>query len=345
MEPLSSFEETDPSLESYWRAIILFGRNVASYKFALGKSLLDLAASDKTFVTLEELAGPFSTYLVEHIKAVDKQGQRPTGPFLEACRQFNLGQIGEEALRGVTTKHGFVNVIDAFHVVNQRAIDTRFFVDERKSHKSGIVLTDNLFALKDSVQFSSLPIEAEARWKLVETAWQLNIGRHLLQVKADESHQLYVVANDRRRKAITSSRDALNGYQKGKCFYCLRDISISGSSGEFADVDHFYPWSLGHDGRLAENLDGIWNLVLACSSCNRGPDGKFSRVPTLRHLDRLERRNNFLIRGHHPLRETLIAQTGMAEKDRTAFLRDMDRQAIERFIHRWQPVSEESPSF
>lgn len=32
---MSEFYEIEPSLENYWRAVILFGRNVASYKFAL----------------------------------------------------------------------------------------------------------------------------------------------------------------------------------------------------------------------------------------------------------------------------------------------------------------------
>ncbi len=33
---MSKFYEIEPNLENYWRSIILFGRNVASYKFALG---------------------------------------------------------------------------------------------------------------------------------------------------------------------------------------------------------------------------------------------------------------------------------------------------------------------
>ena len=41
------FEETAPLLDSYWRAIILSGWNVASYKFALGQSLLDLGSRDR----------------------------------------------------------------------------------------------------------------------------------------------------------------------------------------------------------------------------------------------------------------------------------------------------------
>lgn len=42
-DKIELFKEQYPSLESYWRSIILFGRNVASYKFALAKSLLELA--------------------------------------------------------------------------------------------------------------------------------------------------------------------------------------------------------------------------------------------------------------------------------------------------------------
>jgi hypothetical protein len=30
--------------DTYWRAVILFGRNVASYKFALSETLLEKAA-------------------------------------------------------------------------------------------------------------------------------------------------------------------------------------------------------------------------------------------------------------------------------------------------------------
>ena len=39
---MSKFYEIEPTLENYWRSILLFGRNVASYKFALAKALYDL---------------------------------------------------------------------------------------------------------------------------------------------------------------------------------------------------------------------------------------------------------------------------------------------------------------
>ena len=41
-----SFRYQDPTLETSWRSIILLGRNVASYKFALAKTLLQIENKD-----------------------------------------------------------------------------------------------------------------------------------------------------------------------------------------------------------------------------------------------------------------------------------------------------------
>jgi len=38
---MNDFIHQAPTLDNYWRSIILFGRNVASYKFALAQALLD----------------------------------------------------------------------------------------------------------------------------------------------------------------------------------------------------------------------------------------------------------------------------------------------------------------
>ena len=57
---MSHFYEVETSLENYWRSIILFGNNVASYKFALAKALYDLKTSSNDLITLEQLASPFS---------------------------------------------------------------------------------------------------------------------------------------------------------------------------------------------------------------------------------------------------------------------------------------------
>ena len=40
---------------------------MASYKFALGRSLLEIAGRGETFVSLEELAEPYARHPVEHL--------------------------------------------------------------------------------------------------------------------------------------------------------------------------------------------------------------------------------------------------------------------------------------
>jgi hypothetical protein len=336
-----AFTEHRPTLESTWRSIILFGRNVASYKFALGKSLLELSEAGRSFVKLEELAEPFSRHLVEHISNVDKQATSPSSAFLDACRSYAKGHLPKEALLETTVRRGFNNVIDAFHIVNQGEVERRFFQDERSS-RQGIVLTDALLELRENPQFKNLPHEVEARWRLVETAWSLGLPSRLVQVNHDPAVGAFYVDEGPRRTTITAARDALNGYQKGKCFYCSADISVNTGSEDLADVDHFFPWTLLQF-QGSPNLDGVWNLVLSCGACNRLADGKFARVPTVEHLERLHRRNTFFIQSHHPLRETLINQTGQTDVDRRAFLERMDRWAIELLQHRWSPIRKNAP--
>lgn len=57
----------------------------------------------------------------------------------------------------------------------------------------------------------------------------------------DEAENLFAFHGDIRRKQVTSCRGALNGYQKGKCFYCFSDIIIDSVESRNTDVDHFFP--------------------------------------------------------------------------------------------------------
>ncbi len=337
MADVIEFQESTPTLESYWRSIILFGRNVASYKFALSQSLLELADAGKTAVTLEELADPYAKHLCEHLKSAPKQATSRSSSFLEACQEYNQGKIDHNRLITVTEQKGFNNVIDSFHVVNEGPIPIKFYEKDYTRDSKRIVLTDDIFLLREIPFSDNLFAESEARWNLVEKAWELNLSRSLLTVRYDETDQKFVADTDEslRRKDITSARGALNGYQKGKCFYCYDDISVDGEEGVQCDVDHFFPYTLQ---RFMPhiNLNGVWNLVLACPRCNRGEEGKFARVPAIKYLERLHRRNEYLIRSHHPLRETIMLQTGKTEAERRLFLMNVDRLAINYLIHRWE---------
>lgn len=47
------------SPQDYWRAIVLYGTNVATYKIALAHCLMDFAVHGKTHMTINDLAQAF----------------------------------------------------------------------------------------------------------------------------------------------------------------------------------------------------------------------------------------------------------------------------------------------
>jgi hypothetical protein len=187
----------------------------------------------------------------------------------------NSGEIDEQELCSITAALGFTNVIDAFHGLGPAEIPKKFFIDERNTSK-GIRLTDELRTLGEIIHPNDLMLETEARWRLVETAWEFGVNRSLIAFDP-ESDDFFVQWRDGRID-VTSARSALNGYQKGRCFYCFAPISTEvGNDG--ADVDHFFPLALrAHF--VGININRVWNLVLACRACNRGKGGKSDFVPS-----------------------------------------------------------------
>jgi hypothetical protein len=343
---MTEFQINDPSLESQWRAIILFGKNSATYKFAFAKSLLEFIDKEVTSISLKELALPFSRNITEHLKKSNKQGNSRSSKFLNYCRDFNAGNIDQSELLHYTEKLGFVNVIDAFQNVNGGQIPNTFYEKDFSRRERRIVITDDLLKLKDSFHFQNFEYETEARWKLVETAWNLQINPNLLEVRYDEDSSLFFLENDfMKRVDITSVRDSLNGYQKGKCFYSFMDISIIQGSPDICHVDHFLP----HVNKQAHasngaNINGVWNLVLAHSSMNSTKE-KGAKVPDRKYLQRLFNRNEFYINSKHPLAETIINQTGKTKALRRAFLEKQYNLALEHSIVTWTPSEELTGTF
>jgi hypothetical protein len=88
---------------------------------------------------------------------------------------------------------------------------------------------------------------------------------------------------------------------------------------------------------MMPDADSVWNLVLACQDCNRGRRGKHAAVPTARLVSQLHERNNWLVDSHHPLRETIMLQTGIDAKARASFLRAHRQIALDALVHQWEP--------
>lgn len=302
--------------------------------------MLDYAKKGITTISLEELANPFSGNICRHIKTEERQATNSSSTFLKDCLDFVKDKISHEQLLQSTVNNGFRYVLDCFHRVNGDDIPVKFY--EKNGKK--VLLTDELLKIATISTSINLYEENEARWNLVETAWKLNISPDLLNVRYDDQSKILFIDEQFKRKDITSARGALDGYQKGKCFYCFDDIVVSDDENNTCDVDHFFPHTLQH--LMPEiNLNGVWNLVLACPNCNRGANGKFAKVPAIKYLERLHKRNEFLISSHHPLRETIINQTGKTEQARAAILREVDKRAINLLIQRWETEEKQEACF
>jgi len=336
------FQVNDPSLESQWRAIILFGQNSATYKFAFAKALLELIKLEKTAITLTDLAEPFSRQVVEHLRQHDKQGSSASSKFLDSCRSYIKGQITQEELLIQTEKLGFQHVVDAFQIVNRDIVPNPFYQKNYANGRKELIITDNLLKLKESFHFQNFGQETEARWKLVETAWNLNLNPSVLEVQYDATNELFFLENNiMRRVDITSVRDSLNGYQKGKCFYSFQDISVNCFSPNLCEVDHFLP-HVNKQFHFPANINGVWNLVLADKDVN---GNKSARIPELKYLYRLYNRNEFFIQSKHPLAETIINQTGATPEKRKLFLEGNYNLALQHSLHTWRPAFELPSSF
>jgi hypothetical protein len=328
----NSFIDKNPSLETYWRAIILLGKNTASYKFAWAKTLLDTKLNN-SLVKIEDISLNYALNICEHLKKNNKQHTGLTNTFLEDCRKYNRNEITDEQLNVSSIKNGFNYVIDAFHNVVGDKVP--LFYENIKKDKA-IKITDNFYRLLESNDKNNFFLEINSRWRLWETAISLDINPKLIEISFDVNNEVLFTINNRcKRIDVTSSRDALNGYQKGKCFYCYNDIKIARNYENSCDVDHFFPDKLKNF--KIYNVDQVWNLVLSCKTCNRGSGGKFEKIAELNYLYLLNKRNNWYIESHHPLRETIIKQTGKSAEVRKDFLQNFYNNAVSIIPAKWKP--------
>lgn len=281
--------------------------------------------------------------MAAHVAHTPKQSTRNGRVcYFDLCQDYSQGKASKDELVAYTVKRAFNDVIDRFHVINGQKVDKKFYVDERKTNK-GIRLTNELRQLVLEQSGADLTPEIESRWNLVETAWGLRLSRNLVAVGHDFDTGSLIVTKNSRRKNVTSSRNALNGYQRGKCFFCFDHISIRHNHPVVAHVDHFFPHILKSDG-FGELINGVWNLVLSCPTCN-GSGEKGANVPSLLLLHRISRRNEYLIESNHPLKETVILQTGKSKKTRHEFLQQTYNFAQETLINVWHPIARGDPTF
>lgn len=301
------------------------GANTRTYKFSLGAALLEVAAAGRDAVPLVELAGTYAANLISR-----------TGDYPQASSSLQLGvndfltilaREREASLANGAPTEELVDaavrsipgmVMQKFHnLPGQGEVAHRFYEIEGRGSSRLVRLTPEMMAVvaQDSGVLSE---EIDARWRIVEASFDAEIGRALIGRGAEldlESGQLIAPV---RRVPLTSIRGSIVGFQKNRCFYChdpLADLV-----GAEVHVDHVFPWHWMNTGSwYGPSLDRVWNLVLACASCNLRKSG---RNPTNEEVRRLIERNDAIAQSLYPLRTTLSLSMGGAktEEQRTAFV-------------------------
>ncbi len=332
------FFRAEPTPITSWRMAILMGANSRTYKFALGKALLDLAHEGRDAATLDELAAPYAWALVQRAERF------PQGPpaAVGGPRDF-LTVLSEEAPTSVEGNRPTERLVSAaadsipgmvmqkFH--NLRGIgevEHSFYRLTGRGAGRRVELTPDLSAVAAHEEL--LGDELASRWSIVEACFDATLGRSLVQAGVVLSEDGERLVTWQRRAPVTGARSALVGFQHGRCFYC-HDVLTSATRA--VHVDHVYPYAFMKTGSWnGPDLNGVWNLVVACSSCNLA---KSSRRPSAEEVKALMHRNEAVIASPHPLRRTLElsmrsdgSPPAITASARLAFVREVDRLTTDR---------------
>jgi 5-methylcytosine-specific restriction endonuclease McrA len=295
------------------RSILVFGKNSATYKFALAKTLFEM--TPRSEASYSEIGEKFLRHLVEHHKICPNQHTRGATKLSQAIERFLIEEMTWSELFSVAEQSIYNNVFDAFHVIGGGSLEGKYALFEHDKSRKKIVLTGNLNALQSEDRLKSdLLSESEARWRVVEEAWRGNISPMML---LDEREKLFFTTVGDYRINLRSAVSTLMPYQFGKCFYCncILDESLSSHEDQFPDVDHVLPISLlvREFPMNVLNPNGVWNLVLACKRCNRGHKGKGGSVPNIMHYEHLLDRNVYFTREHkHAMRYSILTSLSVS---------------------------------
>jgi len=289
------------------RAVLVFGKNSATYKFSLAKTLLEFDASSE--VKYGDIGQKFLKHLIEHHELCPHQHNRSSTKLTKAIDKHLAEELSWNDLFSIAEESIYNNVFEAFHTVGGGKIKESAVLFENNKSQKKLTLTESMNSLQeDNEQKSILIGETEARWRVVEEAWRKNLSPLLILDERENS--FYTTVNDHRIN-LRSAVETLLPYQFGTCFYCrcLLDESLHHMEDQFPDVDHVMPLSLlvRQFPQSDFNPNGVWNLVISCKRCNRGKNGKFDTIPNEALYEQLFRRNVYFTKEHkHSMRFSVL---------------------------------------
>ena len=293
---------TDFNDEDYWRSIILYGLNQATYKIALGKTLVSLSENNLNHVPWDTLSLEFLKQYQKRLNVEEPMPQQANPSrrtFMErAVRKLDLGSTDIDETIFNVGQEGFNDVIRRFHnIAKFTDFQGKFYsYDFGKS----ITLTDNLHNVVEQHN-KDIVDELDSRWALLEGAFTIKADNYEL---ANEILDTYLLRGEE-RKNLTNNIPFLQGYQGNICFYCAEKIE----EGD-CHVDHVLP-------RMVLNHDQIWNLVLAHSYCNMS---KSDKLVGDHFMEKLIQRNENIMGSNHPWKHKISLDLGKTKKLRASNL-------------------------
>lgn len=283
-------------MRDFWRAIILYGLNQATYKMALGQTLIHFCQNGKSKISMSELAEEFFQLYLKRLENGKPQLFQPNRrtAMEKIIDLYKLGKIDRVEAINKVEKEAFHDVIPCFHTVYNQQLPVKFY----EKIETGLILTDHLFEILDSGDAAVFVDELEARWGLLEAAFEIKQNNSKL---INDIRKIYLM-NGYERTDITNNKPVLNGYQNDVCFYCGEFMA-----GDDIHVDHVIP-------RQFIQHDEVWNLVLAHGFCN---EQKSDFLPSGIYIEKLIKRNEYFIESNHPIKQKLIEQLGNTPKKRS----------------------------
>ena len=158
---VSAFLSKDePAHLTATRAIIVFGKNSATYKFALLKTLMDLPAVSE--LKYEDIGTPFLTHLLDHHRTCPHQFNRSSTQLSNAMDEHIAGNRSWDELFSIAERNIYNNVFDALQNIGGGTITESDLLFRHRKGDRKIILTDVLNAIQEDHLTS---VRSRRRWR------------------------------------------------------------------------------------------------------------------------------------------------------------------------------------
>ena len=262
-------------------------KNSSSYKFGFLKAIMDnlYNVDENLTLTFDQL---FGTFTEVYWNLVLKHGIRQ-----QPISERSNGTYLEQTIKLATEKYAIAAEI-SFESISDEA---KIYVCKKIKSKCKINVVGALFGDTKGLFYS---FSRKEEWLQINPQMYQFICKHKLAIEKlnyyewakylekinDDSvmdHLLTKIDKSSERENLSIYRRILfEEFENESCFYCGKKLS---NDGQKVHIDHFVPRAFIKD-------DKMWNLVLACPTCNLQKNDKLASIS---YLEKLLNRNKKIV--------------------------------------------------